>query len=623
MSRTNPHAKIVSEEQLVPSANRLKMTKNNQHVASDTNITDTMLRFVVEILRHHKLYKPISLIATVLVIYLQQFWTTITHNSNTHSFTFQLDTQTFTLNAELLRNVLQMPQSDSNKPYTKPPTENKILRFIKILGYDEDPKAKMTYISTFVATRLRQPSESYSEHFASLIWDEFKWQAVDRTTKPTKMSKLMYTRFTKLIIDHFLSCNKSIPRRSNSNMHSEGQDLPLTKLTNTVKGYKYYRAKKAESEKAKAAKEPEEQHVSPMKSGRGEDYMRLGDQEVNVPSAFKKNDVLRKKRSLNVAENIVKETPIYKDVKDTYAEWERKRKGPVVEDPDAHLLLDLRKGSKTRRLKSLKQAKQVVAGEGLKRDDETDDSDSSKMDLSEDEPRVDDDATGIGVFNDAHTTSVVANLDGNPEEMFPDEVAHHISPPPANTTYLPIKDPQPSSLQAKAKKLMQKEKNNMRNINFKRDPPTDREEEKKKKRRKDDGQSSSKASRKDKAPMKSGSAGAAKRRTTWLDLLLKSDIHQNENHVLGPSTVAIAKKLKELIQKDELTIANLEGNEDIISERWSKEVHRYQIEALNGIHHWEDGRQDFFKVEINNRTPDKVYSDKRIISVVRVVMKRK
>ncbi|GKE92146.1 hypothetical protein Tco_1573241, partial [Tanacetum coccineum] len=101
-------------------------------------------------------------------------------------------------------------------------------------------------------------------------------------------------------------------------------------------GYKYYRAKKAESEKAKAAKELEEQYVSPMKSGRREDYMRLGDQE-----------------------------PIYKDVKDTYAEWEQKRKGHVVEDPDAHLLLDLCKGSKTRRLESLKQAKQVVAGEGL------------------------------------------------------------------------------------------------------------------------------------------------------------------------------------------------------------------------------------------------------------------
>ncbi|GKF17900.1 hypothetical protein Tco_0062818, partial [Tanacetum coccineum] len=60
MSRTNSQAKIVSEEQLVPRANRLVIKKNNQCVTSDSHITDTMLRFVVEILRHHKLYNPVS-----------------------------------------------------------------------------------------------------------------------------------------------------------------------------------------------------------------------------------------------------------------------------------------------------------------------------------------------------------------------------------------------------------------------------------------------------------------------------------------------------------------------------------------------------------------------------------
>ncbi|GJQ98114.1 hypothetical protein Tco_0009253 [Tanacetum coccineum] len=54
-------------------------------------------------------------------------------------------------------------------------------------------------------------------------------------------------------------------------------------------------------------------------------------------------------------------------------------------------------------------------------------------------------------------------------------------------------------------------------------------------------------------------SGLAKRRTTCFDLFLKSDIDKNENHILGLSIVTIAKKFKELIQKDELTIADLEG----------------------------------------------------------------
>ncbi|GKF35284.1 hypothetical protein Tco_0108484, partial [Tanacetum coccineum] len=119
--------------------------------------------------------------------------------------------------------------------------------------------------------------------------------------------------------------------------------------------------------------------------------------------------------------------------------------------------------------------------------DDSDDSDDSDMDLYDDEPKEDDDAVGFRVFMynkstellkstylsptvttssleyihnllneppvneltdfmshtmyiDDHTTSVVANLEGNPE----------------------------NSLQAKAKMFMQKAKKNMRKINFKK-----------------------------------------------------------------------------------------------------------------------------------------------------------
>nr|GEV86107.1 hypothetical protein [Tanacetum cinerariifolium] len=128
-------------------------------------------------------------------------------------------------------------------------------------------------------------------------------------------------------------------------MHSEGQDLPLTKLTNTVKvtykfkmetpntmiddefkisaGYKYYRAKKAESKKAKVAEEPEEQHESTVRSGRRKGYMRSGDQEENVPSAFKKNFVPRKTRSLTIADNIVEEPVVVELAKSIIIEEQR------------------------------------------------------------------------------------------------------------------------------------------------------------------------------------------------------------------------------------------------------------------------------------------------------------
>nr|GEW40566.1 hypothetical protein [Tanacetum cinerariifolium] len=109
------------------------------------------------------------------------------------------------------------------------------------------------------------------------------------------------------------------------------------------------------------------------------------------------------------------------------------------------------------------------------KDDETDGSDDSDMDLSDNEPKGDADATGFGmnlmsniVYTDAHTTSTVHNPEGNPEEMFPDDADHHISSPSVTTTHNLVTNPQENSLQAKAKKLMQNAEKNMRMINLKK-----------------------------------------------------------------------------------------------------------------------------------------------------------
>nr|GEX74350.1 hypothetical protein [Tanacetum cinerariifolium] len=87
-----------------------------------------------------------------------------------------------------------------------------------------------------------------------------------------------------------------------------GMEIPDTMIVNTFKklvGYKCYKSKKAESEKAKAIEELEEQNESLVISGKGKGYMRSGDYEANVPKMFKKDVVPRKTRSLTVVEEIV------------------------------------------------------------------------------------------------------------------------------------------------------------------------------------------------------------------------------------------------------------------------------------------------------------------------------
>ncbi|GJZ56260.1 hypothetical protein Tco_0611453 [Tanacetum coccineum] len=247
------------------------------------------------------------------------------------------------------------------------------------------------------------------------------------------MSKLLYTHITKLIIDYLLSLNKSIPYRSDSNLHSLQDDHPITKFLSTTNddykfgmkvpnamisdaikkkaGYMYYMAKKVESKKAKRVDKLEEQHVSPIKSGRGKGFMCYGDQVANVPNKNKKDVVPRKTISLTSAEEAVVDT-----------------------DSDATLYSSSSEESANK----------------------PDDANESNMDLSNDNLQGDDDDASHPVYTDAHTTSM---------EIFPDDNAHHISSLPRkkilyHTTTTKL------TFQAKAKKLMQKVKKNMRKFNL-------------------------------------------------------------------------------------------------------------------------------------------------------------
>ncbi|GJV24304.1 hypothetical protein Tco_1376999 [Tanacetum coccineum] len=213
----------------------------------------------------------------------------------------------------------------------------------------------------------------------------------------------------------------------------EVPDAMISDVINEEKQVQYIYAKKVENEKAKIIEKPKEQHVSPIKSGRGKKFMCYGDQVAYVPNKLKKDALPRKKRSFTITEE-------------------------AVVDKSAN---------------------------------ETDDANESDIDLSNDNPHGDDDAARYGVFMHNKSTATPNSTYLRPtvtsasevslgtyvdvlatkilmQEMFPDENAHYIPSLPSKKIPYPTTYPQPSSLQAKAKKQMQKAKKNMRKINFKK-----------------------------------------------------------------------------------------------------------------------------------------------------------
>nr|GFA72066.1 hypothetical protein [Tanacetum cinerariifolium] len=72
--------------------------------------------------------------------------------------------------------------------------------------------------------------------FAYLIWEDFMYQVEHKSQK--RSNEMNYPRFTKVIIDYFMTRKPSISRRNRINWHYVRDDA----LFSTIKAYKEYHA---------------------------------------------------------------------------------------------------------------------------------------------------------------------------------------------------------------------------------------------------------------------------------------------------------------------------------------------------------------------------------------------
>ncbi|GKB09581.1 hypothetical protein Tco_0837893 [Tanacetum coccineum] len=221
-------------------------------------------------------------------------------------------------------------------------------------------------------------------------------------------------------------------------------------------------------------------------------------------------------------------------------------------------------------------------------EERTDDTDNFDMDLSDDSPQGDDDAAGFDfmsnpVYTDAQTTSTVIYPKGNPELTIYISGASKV---PLGT-HVDVQATNPNSLQAKAKKLMQKAKKNMRKINFKKAVAHKFSEYDQKLEALTNFNVFEAFEKAIQARVlteikKLLPTHIPKTLANYVKLHLNTFVLENENHILRPSTVVIAKKLKAIIQKEELTIADFEGAE---LERLKQQYHNnveleYHVDQL-------------------------------------------
>ncbi|GKC39274.1 hypothetical protein Tco_1051658, partial [Tanacetum coccineum] len=130
---------------------------SNWRINLDEIHVEPLFNLTLDILKHHTLYNALTLITDAPDIYMQQFWYTVYQNKNTKTYYFHLDYQQFEIGDELFPRALQTSPKQPNQPFIKPSSKDKLVNFIKELGYE----GPLGTISQVMVNKLHQPWRTF------------------------------------------------------------------------------------------------------------------------------------------------------------------------------------------------------------------------------------------------------------------------------------------------------------------------------------------------------------------------------------------------------------------------------------------------------------------------------
>ncbi|GJU57580.1 hypothetical protein Tco_1235346 [Tanacetum coccineum] len=146
--------------------------------------------------------KRVAVIVSNLKINLDEFWHTVYKKESNKRYYFYMDYQQFEVGAELLRHAFKTSPKQPNQPFVKPPCQDKLVTFLKKLGYADS----MTTISQVVVNKLHQPWRTFLSILNKCLTG--KSSGVDRARELIVqilwgLVNLESVEFAKLILEDF------------------------------------------------------------------------------------------------------------------------------------------------------------------------------------------------------------------------------------------------------------------------------------------------------------------------------------------------------------------------------------------------------------------------------------
>nr|GEY53952.1 hypothetical protein [Tanacetum cinerariifolium] len=265
---------VALDEALVPSTQRLRIGRSNFRLPSNIQSKEATLQVVYDVLWNSPFFRAFLVTADVPEIYMQEFWATakLYHLS----IRFKMDTKKCVLDLEAFREMLHISPRIPSQSFVELPTEEEILEFLRYLGHSHE----IRYLTDVNVNKLYQPWRSFASvinkcltgkssdidsfrlsqaqilwglyhrrniDFDYLIWEDFVYQVEHKNTK--RSNEMYYPRFTKVIIDYFMTRKPSILRRNKINWHYVRDDV----LFSTIKMEYYACATREAAPKPKAS----------------------------------------------------------------------------------------------------------------------------------------------------------------------------------------------------------------------------------------------------------------------------------------------------------------------------------------------------------------------------------
>ncbi|GKB09721.1 hypothetical protein Tco_0838033 [Tanacetum coccineum] len=209
------------DDALVPREQRLTIGSFNYRLSTTFKPKEPTFQVTLDVLTLTPIYSAFLITVSVPAVYMHEFWATVTYQKD--HIRFKMNKKSYSIDMETFRNMLLICPKLPGQKFVDPPFKEEILTLIRELGYPGNIKL----LSDFKVDTLPQSWRNFGTIINKCLSD-LVFQIENKESRKKKY--MFYLRFTKVIINHFMSQDQSIPRRNKVDWHMANDDPILTTM---------------------------------------------------------------------------------------------------------------------------------------------------------------------------------------------------------------------------------------------------------------------------------------------------------------------------------------------------------------------------------------------------------